>query len=63
MLRFGTAIVLVGVIGLLTYLDLPETKRGPRSLDLPSNPLWLMLALFLRGGRYDCGTDEERSGV
>ena len=51
-------IVLGGVTALLTYLDLPESKRGPRSLDLPSNPLWLMLALFLRGGRYDCGTDE-----
>ena len=48
---------------MLTLEDLPEFKRGPRSLDLPSNPLWLMLALFLRGGRYDCGTDEERSGV
>jgi len=52
-----------GVTALLTYLDLPETKLGPRSLDLPSNPLWLMLALFLRGGRYDSGTDEERRGV
>jgi len=58
-----TAIVLGGVTALLTYLDLPETKLGPRSLDLPSNPLWLMLALFLRGGRYDSGTDEERRGV
>ena len=44
---------------MLTLEDLPESKRGPRSLDLPSNPLWLMLALFLNGGRYDCGTDEK----
>ena len=56
-------IVLVGVTALLTYRDLPEYKRGPRSLDLPSNPLWLMLSLFLRGGVYGRSTDEERSGV
>lgn len=56
-------IVLVGVTALLTYRDLPEYKRGPRSLDLPSNPLWLMLSLFLRGGSYGRSTDEERSGV
>ena len=58
-----TAIVLGGVTALLTYLDLPETKLGPRSLDLPSNPWWLMLALFLRGGKHDCNTDEGRRGV
>ena len=56
-------IVLAGVIGLLTYLDLPESQRGPRSTDLPASIWWLMLALFLYGGRYDCGTDEERRGV
>ena len=56
-------IVLVGVTALLTYRDLPDFDRGSRSLDLPNNPLWLMLALFLNGGRYDCGTHEKRSGV
>ena len=56
-------IVLVGVTALLTYRDLPDFDRGPRSLVLPSNPLWLMLALFLNGGRYDCDQDEKRSRV
>ena len=57
--------VLDGVKELLTREDLPNFDRGPRTTDLPlsSNPLWLMLALFLYGGRYDCGTDEERRGV
>ena len=56
-------IVLDGVTALLTREDLPDYKRGPRSLDLPSNPLWLMLALFLNGGRYDCDQNEKRSRV
>jgi len=57
--------VLDGVKELLTREDLPKFDRGPRTTDLPlsSNPLWLMLALFLQGGRYDRSTDEERRRV
>jgi len=58
-------LALDGVTELLTREDLPKDPydRGPRTTDLPlsSNPLWLMLALFLRGGKHDCNTDEGRS--
>lgn len=59
------AIVLDGVTALLTYRDLPESNRGPRSSDLPlsSNPLWFMLAVFLQGVKYDRSTDEKRRRV
>lgn len=59
------AIVLDGVRELLTREDLPESNRGPRSLDLPlsSNPLWFMLAVFLQGVKYDRSTDEKRRRV
>ena len=58
-------IVLDGVKELLTREDLPKYDHGPRSLDLPLsyNPVWLMISLFLQGGRYDRSTDEERRRV
>ena len=52
-------LALDGVTELLTREDLPESKRGPRSLGLPSNPWWLIVALFLRGGKHDRSTDEK----
>lgn len=56
---------LAGERELLTREDLPESDRGPRTLDLPlsSNPVWYMLRLFLTGGRYDRSTNEERRRV